>query len=344
MLLFFFAAISRAPFATDYLAVWGLKGRTIFETASIPSRLFHDPALEWAHPEYPLLLPLTFAALSAAIRAWDDRALTLLYPFCEVATILAVFGFLSRRVSENAGVVAAVLTALCARLYAPVSVGTAEIPMALGFVLAACAALEATIEDSPSVRVRLALAALFCAATKQEGTLFVLFLVAMILWSRRAGGRILAFTAVVPVFVHGALLRLLRGPVLRRDFDLTLLAPRRWGDLLSRLGIVGQRLVSVELRGAIIPVAAILLFLLLTRRGPFDRLLWPLALQTLTYAAVCALCAFGPIWLIEASFSRITLALFPTWALILASRLSLPKSGSSTGQSTVSQHVTADSS
>src|ERR1700737_897750 len=67
--LFFCIAATEPLSATDFLAIWGLKGRIIFATASIPSRLFHDPALFWAHPEYPLLVPPPSAPLTPAPRA-----------------------------------------------------------------------------------------------------------------------------------------------------------------------------------------------------------------------------------------------------------------------------------
>ena len=68
-LLFLVLAVSEPMWATDYLAMWGLKGKTIFETGSIPRRLFQDPALSWGRPDHPLLVPLSLAALAAPCSA-----------------------------------------------------------------------------------------------------------------------------------------------------------------------------------------------------------------------------------------------------------------------------------
>ena len=50
------------------------------------------------------------------------------------------------------------VAAFCFRLYYPVNVGTAEVPFALGAVLAACALLDLLEVNSAQTRRRLALA------------------------------------------------------------------------------------------------------------------------------------------------------------------------------------------
>jgi hypothetical protein len=320
--LFFCVAATEPLSATDFLAIWGLKGRIIFATASVPSRLFHDPALFWAHPEYPLLVPLSFATFASAARAWDDHALAIFYPFCQIATVLVVWGFLSRRRCRQAGAFAGCLTAVCFPLYAASNIGMAEIPMAMGFVLLASAAADELLADSLESRIHLSIAALFSAATKQEGTLFALLL-SVWLFARRGSvsRRTLWLWACVPAILHGVVLRLWRGPVVRRDYDLTLLAPARWGELSARLGTVGHQIFSVEPSSVIVAVVVTVLFLVLTRRGCADWLALPIAGQVFSYAFLCALSAFGVLWLFEGSFRRISISLIPTAALVLGCRL-----------------------
>src|SRR5262249_25525408 len=88
VLLFGVIALSSPMWTTDFLAIWGLKGKIIFATTSIPKRLFQDPSLVWSHPEYPMLLPLAFASLAAELRTWDDYAMSILYPAFQAATAL----------------------------------------------------------------------------------------------------------------------------------------------------------------------------------------------------------------------------------------------------------------
>ena len=323
-LLFSLSALAEPIWATDFLAIWGLKGKTIFFAGGIPQALFRDPALVWSHPEYPLFLPLLFASLAAFARDWNDRALALLYPALHVGTILAAYGFLSRRVNRIAGAVAAALIGLFLPLYRSGHVGMADIPLAFGLVLLSCAFLDAREASSAPVQARLALASLFCAATKQEGLLFVVLLAATWLLARRrvntAGRAVTLAALLLPAALHWVFLRAARGPLSNRDFDRTLLAPGRWPELFDRLGEVGVRILTVEGAGAAMALLAISALLVSTRRGPEDLLLLPMATQILVYGAIGALSSFGAVWLVQASFARIVSALFPPLALVLGAR------------------------
>src|SRR5262249_23281645 len=126
--LFAFAAVRTGLYGTDALATWMLKARLVFESGSIPSRLFTDPMLATSHPEQPLLVPLTIASVAMGARVWDPHALALVYVVWQLAVLAAVAGFLSRRYSRTGGATGALLAALCAPLWSPTSVGTAEIP------------------------------------------------------------------------------------------------------------------------------------------------------------------------------------------------------------------------
>ncbi len=323
--IFAIEALSEPMWSTDFLAIWGLKGKIVFATVALPSRMFHDPALAWAHREYPLLVPLSLVALASFGAGWNDQALALLYPACELATLLALYGFLARRVSPVAGAGAAALASLCFFLYRAVNAGTAEVPFALGAVLAAGAALDFLDADSPAARARLAAAALFCASLKQEGSLFVLLLAAMVWWRARRsparGRRAAALLLCIPPAVHWGLLYLLRGSQTRRDFDLTLFEPRRWLELPALFLLVATRMLGTEARQAIVPLAAIALYLLVTRRGIADPLLPVFAAQIFCYAVAFSVSSFDPLYAIEGAFRRITMTLFPAFTLVLCARI-----------------------
>jgi hypothetical protein len=322
--VFAFTAVVESIWTTDFLAIWGLKARTVFETASIPDRLFHDPALFWAHPEYPMGIPLALAAIATTMRAWNDHALGLVYAWWQVATVAVAAGFLLRRVSRNAAAFAAIGIALFFPLYRQAHLGTAEIPLALGLLLLGSAFLDALDFDAPGAALpRLAAAGVLVVTTKQEGSLFAVLLATSLLvvpGGRRAKWMTAAILVLVPL-LHAVAMRVARGPAESRDFDLSLLWPRRWESLGERLLVVIQRVATVEVLSAALPLATILVILLATRPTFADRLLLPLVLQAALYVFVCALSAFDPIWHVQASVGRISLALFPTLALVLGARL-----------------------
>lgn len=319
------SALAEPMWATDFLAIWGLKGKTIFFASGVPERLFRDPELAWSHPEYPLLLPLILASLSAAVRDWNDHALALLYPLFQIGTALAAYGFLARRAGRAAGAIAAALIGLFLPLYRAGHVGMADIPLALGFVLVSTALLDALEDSSAAVRVRLALSALFCGGLKQEGLLYVVLLsVTMLVAARPERRRDLAghlAALLLPVSAYWAVVRLWRGKLDHADFDLSLLHPDRWPELAGRAGDVANRLLTVDLAGAAaVPVIAIALLLALTRRGRADLLLVPLFTQLVIYAGVSVLSIYGAVWHAQTSFARTVAALFPAAAIVLGAR------------------------
>jgi hypothetical protein len=329
-LLFLVSALSEPMWATDYLAMWGLKGKTIFETGFVPRRLFQDPALAWGRPDHPLLLPLSLAALASLSGVWNSQALALLFPLCELATILAAWGFLSRRVSALAGASAAALVSLSFPLYRAATAGLSEIPLALGLVLASCAFLDALESGSRSVRMRLFFASLLCAWLKPEGAVYVLLL-AGILWVRHGGRPVETWKSggwalVVPPVLQASLMFLLARPLPQHDFDPTFFEPRRWSELLARLGTVFARIFGTEVRHAWVPVLAIGLFLLLTRRGIANPLLAVLALQFLAYLGAFAISSHDPMWKVDSCFDRIVATLVPVFVLVLGARLGTDQS------------------
>ena len=323
-LVFLVGSLADAMSATDFVAFWGYKAKVVFLTSEIPRRLFQDPALYFAHKEYPLLVPLSLAALASFVGEWNDQALALLFPVCEAATLLALFGFLARRVSRVSGAAAAALASLCFFLYRPANAGTAEVPFALGLVLLVTAALDFLARDEASSVARLAVASLFCASLKQEGTLFVVLLAIMVFLRQRSrdprkGGRAAA-ALVAPAAVLWTLLYLLRGNQTRRDFDFTLFEPGRWEELPALFSLVLGRFVRIGWTEALVPILAIVVFYLVTRRGIGEPLLPVFPVQVIFYAVAFTVSSFDPLYAIDGAFRRITMSLFPAFTLVLCSR------------------------
>jgi hypothetical protein len=327
LLVFTLESIAEPMWTTDYLAIWGYKAKTIFLSGSIPRRLFLDPSTFWSHPEYPLLLPLSLASLSALLGRFDDQAMALLYPALGAATVLLLFGHLRRRVSFGAATVATILTACCFPLYRGVNVGAAEIPLAFAFVLAATAALDAIEQDTLSARLRLLIASHVCATLKQEGALFagLLALALLVRWLalRRNTSPIPALCLFLPATLHLAARRVLTAAVPHTDYDFSLLSPGRWSDWSARGLEVVRHLVRVELAADAIPIAGLIVFFLFSRRRREDLLLPVLLGQAAAYAGAASLSAWGSSWALESSFSRTAMALVPAFSLVLAARASL---------------------
>jgi len=316
ILLYAVQACSEPLWSTDFLAIWGLKGKTISLTGVVSERLFQNPATPWSHPEYPLFLPLLMAAFAAATGGWNDEALGLVYVATQIATVLVVAGYCRRRGHPFAGALAGAFVGLWYPLYRAFGTGLAEIPFALSLVLLATAAADGSVARS-------ALSAFLCCATKQEGTLFALFVAAALALrrGRSPSARRAALAAGIAAAAHFGFLRLARGELHDRDFTLAMLAPSNAPELFARLGRLSRALAGawgpVELLG----LACLAGILLATRRAPEDFLLPPLAGQLLAYLGACALSAWDPVWQLRSAFFRIAATLVPPLALVVGCRL-----------------------
>ena len=319
--------------ANDFIAIWGFKGKTFFAEREIPDRLFRWLSLSFSHPEYPLGLPLLYAGISFLLGRWDDHAMALLFPFLQVATLLALYGWLRRRGAGRPLALGA--TALLSQfepLYRAFTTGMAEVPLSFGVLLLGTSLADRIERTDRGASRRLALAALVCTATKNEGLFFVAaaFLVAALWAFSRKGfvaraAAILALPAAVILAAH----RLVRGSLPLRDFNFSLLLHH--GDLLRESGKqVGS--LSARRGGAWIGLVA-LGVLFAAGRASDPRARWfsrsPLPVRRLSLSAGARL--EGPAWLVETAFFRTTAALESLVAGGVAVRLVATGSGGSSG-------------
>src|SRR5262249_23310172 len=172
---------------------------------------------------------------------------------------------------------------------------------------------------------RLALASLFCASLKQEGTLFVVLLAGVVWFHERAKEasrrrRSLAAALALPALGHWLLLYVLRGTRPRRDFDFPLFTPGRWRELPALFALVVGRFARIGWTEALVPILAIVVIFLVTRRGIGEPLLPVFPTQIFFYAVAFTVSSFDPLYAIDGAFRRITMSLFPAFTLVLCSR------------------------
>src|SRR5262249_21133659 len=138
--------------------------------AAVPARLHADPALAFSHPEYPLGIPFLYAGLASLAGEWDDHAAAALFPAIQVATLLALAGWLRRRGAPRAVTLPAVaVLALDLPLYSAWLVGLADIPLSFFALLLGASLSDAVDATDSGAAARLALATALAAGTKNEG-------------------------------------------------------------------------------------------------------------------------------------------------------------------------------
>jgi hypothetical protein len=318
-------ALTEPMWSNDFLAIWGLKGKTIFAAGGVPRRLFEDPSLGYSHPEYPLGLPFLYAALSFLLGRWDDHAMALLFPFLQAATLLALFGWLRRRgVAKTVTLGAVALLALFEPLYSSFLTGMADVPYSFVALLFGAALADALDQTDPFAARRLALASFLAASTKNEALVLTAagVLLAVVAFRRsRSASRRAATAVAVPAVLLLLAGRLWKGSLPLRDFDFAYLGPNLILEFLPRVG----EAVRAGVREVILPAwpGLLCVFLLAAagRRTPAgDRLLLLASICALAYLLVPSLAVLGPDWLIRTSLARTVCALAPLAAAGIASR------------------------
>jgi hypothetical protein len=324
MALYALRALTEPMWANDYLAIWGFKGKTFFAEREIPDRLFRWLSLSFSHPEYPLGLPLVYAGIAFLLGRWDDHALALLFPLLQVATLLVLYGWLRRRGSTRPlALGAAALLSQFEPLYRAFTTGMAEVPLSFGVLLLGTSLADRIERTDRGASRRLALAALVCTATKNEGLYFVAaaFLVAALSAFSRKGfaaraAAVLALPAALVIAAH----RLIRGSLPLRDFDFSILSQP--AALFPRVAESLSSAVRQTPPSAWIGLAAVGVLVAAGRPSPAGAALLSLAACGFAaYLLLPALAVEGPAWLVETAFFRTTAALAPIVAAGVTARL-----------------------
>ena len=314
VVLYFLRTLTEPMWSNDYVAIWGLKAKTIHAAQDVPSRLYQDPSLGFSHPEYPLGLPFLYAAVSFLTGRFDDHAMALLFPVFQIATLVALVGWLRRHgASRLTAAWAAAILACFEPLYSAFTTGLAEVPLALGLLLFGTALADA-LEGDPGALRRTALASTLIAATKNEGLFFAAAgcAIALLFGGERRWKA--AFAALPTALLVYVLHLLWRGHLPLRDFDFGLGSLARFAEALG---------AAVRLPGPIGWAEMLLLvaLIVLGRRAPEGS--WLLVLAGAGFAAYLLLPAFsvrGPEWLITTSLPRTSAGLAPLAAGAIAIR------------------------
>jgi hypothetical protein len=341
--LFALGALAEPMWSSDFLAIWGLKGKTIFALSAVPERLHTDPAIAFSHPEYPLGIPFLYAGLASLAGTWDDHAAAIIFPVFQGATLLALAGWLHRRcVPRRVVLSAAAVLAFDLPLYTASGVGLADIPLSFFALLLGASLSDAVDRTDRGALGRLALASALAVGTKDEG----LFLAASALVigvaatpaSQRYRRRDVALAIGLPALALLGSHRLWSGPVTLRDFDFGLLAPARWGELGVRIAETSGHEALHVLLPSLVSTAALAALFALGQRTPWaDRLLLLAACAAVAYLALPALGVIpghperGPLFLVRTAVGRTLSALGPLVAAGIAGRLGALSAGMASG-------------
>jgi hypothetical protein len=309
----------------DAWSIWDLRARFLFRAQELTSPF--TPALDWAHPDYPLLLPAAIALLWHAAGA-ESTAIAGAVNFLFLASLLAAPYFALRLLRGPGLAAVAAIATLSATSLVRVSASLyADVP------LAACAAVAAALlvyglERPANGPILLAgLAAGFAAWTKNEGLLFCLCLVAALLVSVTSRAELRArLQATVPLLAGVALALasvawfklhiappndLVNGQNLAQFGAKMAVFDRYW---MTFWAFVGELLTFGNLLVPPVIVFAVWLALVRFRPAVSGAQLLPLALATLQLAGyffVYVLTSRDLDWHLNTSLPRLLLHVWP---------------------------------
>ncbi|MGA7615484.1 MAG: hypothetical protein WBX15_09910 [Thermoanaerobaculia bacterium] len=261
-----FATMAR-PWEADFIGIWGLKGKIFWLHGGIDWGFLANPWNQFCHPDYPLLLPLTFDFISAFAGEWNGRFAGILYPFLSLACALLLAHLFRDELKSPARTAIAVL-ALLGVVITP-WIGIADGPLVVfgGLALLFMRRGLQSASSNGSMLTGVVLLGL-AAQIKNEGlTLVVAAILAMLMVTRNLRSLLAMWPAValaVPWQIVRALLDLQSdlwsGPTLAHIqahllhptafldaiAHLPIGRPLFWGGLIVGFAVIARRIFTRE--------------------------------------------------------------------------------------------------
>lgn len=298
-----FATLVRLP-EHDFLAIWGLKGRTFWEARGIDWSFLSKAWNDFSHPDYPLLVPMSFDFVALFAGGWEDRWIGLLYPAIGVGALLVAREELSR-ISRSPFLTSVATFALAGFALTPwVGLGDGVVA---AYALAALCLLRGGLdrEDALSI-VRGGVLLGFAAMTKNEGvaTLVAYAATAIVLSRDRWRTAVCLWPAAViplPWWIGRAIYRIDSG-ILRGS-----LVDRVVGNIANPEGVIRTLLTQHIVSRWAIAGIALALALSLTRRVARREAfaMSAVALQVALYVSAYFVASYELDWLVRWSWERV---------------------------------------
>jgi hypothetical protein len=300
LLGYFLFATLAPPWEWDFNAIWGLKARVFFEHGGIDWRFLQSPWNDFAHPDYPLLVPLNYDFLALASGGWNDRWIGVLFVAYAVALALIVRDLLRDELpSPLPAVITFAVTGLACTRY----VGLAE-----GALVAFATAAILMLRRGQWLHAALLFG--LAASTKQEGAILLACAVMALVIVRRWRDAVRLW----PAFVIAApwwITTFTRG--LKSDFA----APgalQRAAAHLAQSGYMVRTLV--EQTPDLLLWALIIASIAVAFRRAEGAYLLIIALQFAALVAAYVTTPYGLHWHIVTSWPRLTRQLAPVAAIL----------------------------
>jgi hypothetical protein len=204
----------------DFISVWGVKAREFWIAGGIDWRFLENPFNEFAHVDYPILLPLIFDVQTVIRGSWDERWLGALHVAFGLAALLAVRALIEEETDDSVLAAAATLALACIA-FSP-WIGLAEGPLVASGTVGLLYVRRGVLGSNSADILRGALFLGIAGSFKNEGVALIAAVAAgLLLTAPRFLARLWPAIAIVtPWFVlrriHHLQTDLTTGPILDR--------------------------------------------------------------------------------------------------------------------------------
>jgi hypothetical protein len=229
----------------DFWAIWGLKAKVFLEAGGVDWRFLESRWNIFAHPDYPLLVPLDFDFAALVAGGWSDLGPGLLFVAWGAALLLVARALAAR---ETTPLLAALLAFALTAGSLTLDLGLAEGALIAFGGAGVLLAREALREDDPATWRHAALMLGFAANCKNEGMALIVAVtvaLAAVSWSRELARKRLprlwpAYALAAPWLVlrvvHALPTDIAGGSVVSRLMERLATAPEILAFLAARLG------------------------------------------------------------------------------------------------------------
>lgn len=247
-------AVRSAPIGWDSLVIWLFKGHVLYTAGTVPTGFFADPYYSFAHPDYPLLVPLTVARTYA----WIGENDMLAKGFWSLLAGAAAFGLyygLSGVTGMPARLVGLMVLMSLPEVASSASgyfAGYADLPLAVLLLFGGIFLYRWLKPDTGADYIAASLFFSLAGFTKNEGLIIALAGNALILVLGLAGRRLTWPGISAVVFLFGAIFVpwQVEYRLLGLQSDLPMSISTAAANLSARVGLIMQSLTSSALNAS----------------------------------------------------------------------------------------------
>ena len=179
----FFMALVRPVESYDAVAIWSLKAKILYLARTMPHNFFTmvGARFDGAHPDYPLLLPLSEVWFYTFINNFNDLLVKALFPLNFLAFMAVFYIFLKKTIANRLFALIFTFILASVRQFSNYATnGYADMQMAIYASLTFLALYLWAREDSPAYFWTAFFSCIFAMWTKNEGAIVMIGFIAIL--------------------------------------------------------------------------------------------------------------------------------------------------------------------